>query len=83
MQEELSESLITKCILFSVKFDLIVASSVCSFLPGYEKTLALLKSLLVPGGSFIQWDWQATEGNSDFGLNRERILSAYDKVGLK
>ena len=83
VQEELSESLIKKCILFSVKFDLIVASSVCSFLPEYEKTLALLKSLLVPVGTFIQWDWLATEGNSDFGLSRERILSAYDKAGLK
>jgi predicted TPR repeat methyltransferase len=83
VSEQLSESLITESKLFAEKFDLIVASSVCGFLPEYEKTLALLKRLLVPGGTFVQWDWQATEGNHDFGLSREKIVSTYTKVGLK
>ena len=81
--EELSESLIKGNKLFLEKFDLVVASSVCSFLPEYEKTLSQLKSLLVPGGAFVQWDWLTTDGNSDFGLSRENMLSAYKKVGLK
>jgi len=82
VSEELSQILIGNNNLFSEKFDLIVASSVCSFLPEYEKTLALLKFLLVPGGTFIQWDWLAEDGNSDFGLSRERVLHAYDQAGL-
>lgn len=83
VSEELSESLINGNKLFLEKFDLIVASSVCSFLPEYEKTLGQLKSLLVPDGSFVQWDWLVTDGNSDFGLSREKLVSAYNKVGLK
>ena len=83
VSEELSENLIRESKLLSEKFDLIVASSVCSFLPEYEKTLDLLKSLLVPEGTFVQWDWLATEENSGFGLSRETIANAYNKVGLQ
>lgn len=83
VSKELSENLIRESKLLSKKFDLIVASSVCSFLPEYEKTLDLLKSLLVPEGTFVQWDWLATEENSDFGLSRETIANAYNKVGLQ
>ena len=83
VSEELSESLIKGNKLFLDKFDLIVASSVCSFLPEYEKTLGQLKSLLVPDGSFVQWDWLTTDDNSDFGLSRDQMVSVYNKVGLK
>jgi len=57
------------------KFDLIVASSVCSFLPDYETTLGNLVSILNPGGLFVQWDWLA-----DMSINR--IRSAFDSAGL-
>ena len=62
--------------------DLIVASSVCSFLPDYEATLVLIKSLLVPNGLFVQWDWLATEKHPDFGFTQERISSALKKSGF-
>ena len=83
VSEELTENLVKGNKLFLKKFDLIVASSVCSFLSEYEKTLGQLKTLLVPGGSFVQWDWLATDANSNFGLSREQMLSAYNKTGLK
>ena len=57
------------------KFDLIVASSVCSFLPDYETTLNDLACLLNPGGVFVQWDWLAD-------LSVERIRKALDASGL-
>ena len=57
------------------KFDLIVASSVCSFLPDYEATLADLSSLLKPGGYFVQWDWM-----EDMPVTR--IRSAFEASGL-
>ncbi|MCH8334286.1 MAG: class I SAM-dependent methyltransferase [Proteobacteria bacterium] len=38
------------------KFDLVVASSVCSFLPDYNSTLRDLSSALKPGGLFVQWE---------------------------
>ncbi len=63
-------------------FDLIVASSVCAFIPDFERTLADLKTLLNPEGIFIQWDWKCTEEEPDFGFNDEIITDAYLKVGL-
>lgn len=57
------------------KFDMIVASSVCSFLPDYEGTLGDLSALLKPGGYFIQWDWLAD-------MPVPRIQNAFDASGL-
>ena len=57
-------------------FDLIVASSVCSFLADYEATLQTLTTLLKPGGVFVQWDWAAD-------MPETRIRSAFDKAGLR
>jgi len=64
------------------KFDLIVASSVCAFLPNYEDTLLLLKSMLTPDGLFVQWDWCQSEAEPDFGFTEEMISMAYGKAGL-
>lgn len=62
-------------------FDLIYASSVCSFLPDYESAVLALARLLRPGGSFIQWDWQASDGD-DFGLSENRIRDALQTAGF-
>ena len=59
----------------SDKFDLVVASSVCSFLPDYDSTLRDLSSALKPGGLFAQWDWLS-------GMPIERIRGAYETLGL-
>jgi 2-polyprenyl-3-methyl-5-hydroxy-6-metoxy-1,4-benzoquinol methylase len=66
----------------NIKFDLIVASSVCGFLPEYDSTLLLLKSLLVPNGIFVQWDWLSPENNPDFGLSEESVNKAFKEVGF-
>ena len=58
------------------KFDLIVASSVCGFLPDYEMTLGLLKSLLKSDGVFIQLDWLSKDDSSETGLSENRVLRA-------
>ena len=59
-------------------FDLIVASSVCSFLPDYPATLRRLAQALAPGGTFVQWDWllgdDADEG--DDGLTLTTVTQA-------
>jgi SAM-dependent methyltransferase len=60
---------------FADGFDLITASSVCSFLPDYEATLVDLAGLLNPGGVFVQWDWAAD-------LSAERMNDAYCAAGL-
>lgn len=57
------------------KFDLIVASSVCSFLSDYEGTLDDLASVISGGGYFVQWDWLAD-------MPVKRIRSAFEASGL-
>lgn len=56
-------------------FDLIYASSVCGFLPDYEGTVLALAQLLRVGGRFIQWDWQAADGD-DIGLSKPKVRDA-------
>ncbi|WP_108649488.1 class I SAM-dependent DNA methyltransferase [Dongshaea marina] len=64
------------------KFDLILASSVCGFLADYEMTLGLIKSLMKPGGIFVQWDWLARDETSQIGLSEHRVLSALQAHGF-
>lgn len=64
------------------EFDLIVASSVCSFLPDYETIVKVLSYLLVPKGYFVQWDWLSSD-DSDFGLTAKRIENALDGADYK
>lgn len=62
-------------------FDLIVASSVCSFLKDYEGALKRLATLLRSGGVFVQWDWQASEEH-EFGFQPKQIEKAHAAAGL-
>jgi predicted TPR repeat methyltransferase len=64
-------------------FDLIVASSVCAFLPDFLGTLSLFKRLLKPGGHFVQWDWKASEESPDFGFTPDSLTEAYKAAGLE
>ena len=69
--------------LISNRFELIIASSVCGFLPDYEGTLRFLKSLLAPGGWFVQWDWLAADAGSDHGLTEEVVRNTLVGIGLE
>ncbi|MFC1546011.1 class I SAM-dependent DNA methyltransferase [Pseudomonadota bacterium] len=66
-----------------LKFDLVVASSVCGFLPDYEATLKIIKSLLSDKGTFVQWDWLASTEGSDFGLTASRVKAALTTSGFQ
>lgn len=63
-------------------FDLIVCSSVCSFLDDYPATVADLVGRLRPGGVFVQWDWERV-GDDPHGLGRDEIRSALTLAGLE
>ena len=80
---DISEEAIKSSASLKSKYDLIVASSVCAFLPDYEGTLQLLKTLLKPNGTFVQWDWLKEEGESGFGLDEKAIETALSKSGMK
>lgn len=61
--------------------DLIVASSVCAFLPDYASTLKLLSQAMCMPGYFAQWDWLAT-GDGTFGLTADQMAAGLEQAGL-
>ena len=69
--------------LFALPFDIVVSSSVCAFLDDYAGTVATLTSLLKPGGSFVQWDWELNrEDDESFGLTRAQVADSLTGAGL-
>ena len=57
------------------QFGLVVASSVCSFLPNFEATLCHIVTIMKPGGIFVQWDWIDD-------MPAEKIRDAFTKAGM-
>ena len=82
ISDYLSKELVQNSPKLEDKFDLIVASSVCGFLPDYEETLSLLKSLIKKGGVFVQWDWLSNDDSSDMGLSEKRVKQAFVANGF-
>lgn len=82
ISDYLSKELVQNSPELENKFDLIVASSVCGFLPDYEETLSLLKSLIKQGGVFVQWDWLSNDDSSDMGLSEKRVKQAFVANGF-
>ena len=62
-------------------FDLVVCSSVCSFLDDYPGTTHRLVGLLRPGGVFVQWDWERAP-DDEHGLTRTEIVESLTGAGL-
>ena len=62
-------------------FDLIVASSVCGFLPNYELALSYLARTLSASGIFVQWDWLSTN-DDESGMTPKRIAKSFGDAGL-
>lgn len=62
--------------------DLIVCSSVCSFLDDYPQTMTHLAGLLRPGGLVIQWDWERNDDRDGHGLTRDEVADALAGAGL-
>lgn len=78
----LNRDLIVKTECLQQPFDAIVASSVCAFLPNYRETVSLLHSLLLPGGTFFQWDWLTQEEDSDTGFTELEVQNMLTQVGF-
>ena len=82
ISDYLSKELVQNLPELENKFDLIVASSVCGFLPDYEAILSLLKSLIKEDGVFVQWDWLSNDDSSDMGLSEKRVKQAFVANGF-
>ncbi|MGD8110100.1 class I SAM-dependent DNA methyltransferase [Vibrio sp. TRT 17S01] len=73
----LSRGLVALHPAFRKQFDLIIASSVCGFLPNYSDVMDIVYSLLDEGGQFVQWDWLAENDSEGLTANKiERVLSS-------
>jgi len=79
----LTRKLITNNTLLHTKFDLITASSVCGFLPDYEESLSLLRSLLKPQGVYAQWDWLSSDESSKGGFTERQVRKALGNAGFE
>lgn len=82
ISELLTADLINHTSVLQKPFDLIVASSVCAFLPNYRETVQLLTALLKNGGMFIQWDWLKERSETKDGLSKEEVQKVLSKCGL-
>ena len=82
LSTSLTQELISKNSVFAKKFNIVVASSVLSFVPDYESTLRLLKSALVTDGLLVQWDWLAQDSDPEFGLSENTIKNTLTDVGF-
>ncbi|MEM8904560.1 MAG: class I SAM-dependent methyltransferase [Actinomycetota bacterium] len=64
-------------------YDVVVCSSVLSFVDDHPGTVQRLATLLRPGGTFVQWDWErAVDADDDHGLTAEEISTALVAAGL-
>ncbi|MEM9033372.1 MAG: methyltransferase domain-containing protein [Actinomycetota bacterium] len=64
-------------------YDLVVASSVLSFVDDHPATVAALAERLRPGGLLVHWDWERDGDDPDgHGLGRDQIAAALTAAGL-
>lgn len=78
--DQLTRGLVAMHPAFRGQFDLVVASSVCGYLPNYSDVVDVIYSIVDNGGWFIHWDW-LDEG--DNGLTPERVQTVLSSVGFE
>lgn len=66
--DSLTRGLVAQHPAFRKQFDLVVASSVCAFLPNVQDVADIIFTLVDEGGYFIHFDWLA-DGKSEIGLS--------------
>jgi predicted TPR repeat methyltransferase len=77
----LSRGLVAQHPAFRGQFDLIVASSVCSFIYNLADTLSVAHSVLEDGGMFISWDW-LKQSSDDQGLTEAELKAKLTAAGF-
>ena len=58
------------------RYDLIVCSSVCAFVDDYPGVVRQLVSSMMPGGLFVQWDWELDPRDDEPGADWIRDAQA-------
>lgn len=78
----LSRGLVAMHPAFRGQFDLVVASSVCSFLPNYSDVADVIFSLLDEGSYFVHWDW-LSESDEVGGMTTKHAKQVLSSVGFQ
>lgn len=77
----LSRGLVAMHPAFRSQFDLVVASSVCSFLPNYSEVADIVYSILEDGGCFVHWDWLSDQDEIG-GMTTEHVEQVLSSIGF-
>ncbi len=77
----LSRGLVAMHPAFRDQFDLVVASSVCSFLPNYADVADIIYSLLDKGNYFVHWDWLSDKDEAG-GMTKQHVEQVLTSVGF-
>lgn len=78
----LSRGLAAQHPAFRRQFDLVVASSVCGFLPNFQDSVSLIYTLLEDDGLFAHWDWLVEDENANYGLSVQKIENVLSAAGF-
>ncbi|NOH82766.1 methyltransferase domain-containing protein [Vibrio sp. 03-59-1] len=78
----LSRGLAAQHPAFRRQFDLVVASSVCGFLPNFQDSVSLIYTLLEDDGLFVHWDWLVEDENVNYGLSVQKIENVLSAAGF-
>ncbi|CSI91267.1 methyltransferase [Vibrio cholerae] len=76
-----SEAMIEELDRKELRNDLVVASSVCAFLPNLQDVTDIIFTLVDEGGYFVHFDWLA-DGKSEIGLSTTEIESVLRNAGF-
>ena len=79
--DSLTRGLVAMHPAFRHQFDLVVASSVCSFLPNYSDVADIVFSLLDRGKYFVHWDWFSEQGEAG-AMTPTHVLQVLSSVGF-
>jgi 2-polyprenyl-3-methyl-5-hydroxy-6-metoxy-1,4-benzoquinol methylase len=79
----LTRGLVAQHPAFRKQFDLVVASSVCGFLPDLSQALNIIYSLLDDDGVFVHWDWLVADDDPEFGLTLDDVKEQLKSAGFK
>jgi len=82
--DSLTRGLVAQHPAFRKQFDLVVASSVCAFLPNLQDVADIIVTLVDEGGYFVHFDWLADESGmaSENGLTQSDIESVLKNAGF-
>ncbi|ENS5605915.1 methyltransferase domain-containing protein [Vibrio mimicus] len=79
--DSLTRGLVAQHPAFRKQFDLVVASSVCAFLPNVQDVADIIFTLVDEGGYFIHFDWLA-DGKSEIGLSLVEMETVLKNAGF-